>query len=115
MCGRYIKATLALTACVFKAVDSIGQKADTAQKASSLLLMDLLVIPHADGDGIRFSNVSVGKEKRRYNRYTYLMRCAIETLFYCSTNRHLVKGNRNFPEDFPGTTAKTHPRHGGYY
>lgn len=52
MCGRHIKASLALTACVFKAVDSIGQKADTAQEASSLLLMDLLVIPHADGDGV---------------------------------------------------------------
>lgn len=52
-----------LTACVFKAVDGVGQKADTAQETSSLLLVNLLVIPHTDGDGVRFSNVSKEREK----------------------------------------------------
>lgn len=44
--------TLTLTARVFKAVDSVGQKADTAQEASPLLLVNLLVVPHADCDGV---------------------------------------------------------------
>lgn len=50
--GWYIGLILTLTACVFKAVDSVGQKADTAQEPSPLLLVNLLVIPHADGDRI---------------------------------------------------------------
>lgn len=48
----YNWATLTLTACVFKAVDGVGQKADTAQEPSPLLLVNLLVIPNADSDGV---------------------------------------------------------------
>lgn len=51
-----------LTACVFKAVYSVGQKANTTQESSSLFFMNLLVIPHANSDRVGFSNVS--KEKR---------------------------------------------------
>lgn len=50
--GCYIRVSLTLTACVFKAVDSVGQKADTAQEPGPLLLVNLFVIPHADGDRI---------------------------------------------------------------
>lgn len=46
------KAEPTLTACVFKAIDGVGQKADTAQEPGPLLLMNLLVIPHTDSDGI---------------------------------------------------------------
>lgn len=60
--GCYIGVTRTLTACVFKAVDRVGQKADTAQEPSPLLLVNLLVIPHTDGDRIRFSDVPEGKE-----------------------------------------------------
>lgn len=58
-----MRFTLTLTARVFKAVDGVGQKADTAQEPSPLLLVNLLVIPHADGDGIRFPDVSEGKNR----------------------------------------------------
>lgn len=63
--GWYIGLILTLTACVFKAVDSVGQKADTAQEPSPLLLVNLLVIPHADGDRIGLPDVSEGKKRRR--------------------------------------------------
>lgn len=50
-----------LTASIFKAVYGVGQEADTPKESSSLLLVDFLVIPHADCDGIRLSDVSEEK------------------------------------------------------
>lgn len=47
-----------LTACVFKAVDRIWEEANTAEEPSSLLLVNLLVIPNTDSDWVRFPNVS---------------------------------------------------------
>lgn len=67
---RPIANTVALTASVFKAVDGVGQEADTPQESSSLLLVDLLVIPHADCDGIRLPDVS---EERNTSRRTSLV------------------------------------------
>lgn len=49
---------MTLTAGVFKAVDGVGQKSDTAQETSSLLLVDLLVVPHTNSDRVGLSNVS---------------------------------------------------------
>lgn len=51
-----MKANL-LTASVFEAIDGIGKKTNTTKKSSTLLLMDLLMIPHADRDGIRLPNI----------------------------------------------------------
>ena len=45
------------TASVFEAVDGVGQEAHTAQEPGPLLLMDLLVVPHTDGDGVRFTDI----------------------------------------------------------
>lgn len=56
---------MSLTARVFKAVDSVGQEADAAQEASPLFLVNLLMVPHADRNRIRFPDVSERKEKRR--------------------------------------------------
>ena len=39
-----------LTASVFESVDCVGQEADTAEETCTLLFVDLLVIPYADGD-----------------------------------------------------------------
>lgn len=50
-----------LTAGVFEAVDGVGEKAYTAQEASPLLLVNLLVVPHTDGDGVRLPNVPMEK------------------------------------------------------
>lgn len=47
-----------LTTSVFKAVDGVWEKPDTAQETSSLLFMNFLVIPHADRYWIRLPNVS---------------------------------------------------------
>lgn len=47
-----------LTAGVYESVDGVGQEADTAQKSSTLLFVNLLVVPYTDGDGVRFSNIS---------------------------------------------------------
>lgn len=56
---------LPLTARVFKAVDGVGQEADAAQEAGPLLLVNLLVIPHADCDRVRFPDVSEEQETRK--------------------------------------------------
>lgn len=47
-----------LTAGVYESVDGVGQEADTAQKTSALLFVNLLVVPYTDGDGVCFSNIS---------------------------------------------------------
>lgn len=47
-----------LTAGVYESVDGVGQEADAAQKTSTLLFVNLLVVPNADGDGVCFSNIS---------------------------------------------------------
>lgn len=46
-----------LTASVLQSADGVGQQPRTAQEASSLLLVNLLVVPHADGDRIRLPNI----------------------------------------------------------
>lgn len=61
---------VALTASVFKAVDSVGQEADTPKETSSLLLVNFLVIPYAYSDGIGLTDVS---EKKNTNRSTSLV------------------------------------------
>lgn len=48
-----------LTACVFEAVDGVGEEPYTAQKASALLLVDFLMVPHANSDGVQLPDVSV--------------------------------------------------------
>lgn len=53
-----------LTAGVFEAVDGVGEKAYTAQEASPLLLVNLLVVPHTDGDGVRLANISEERRER---------------------------------------------------
>ena len=59
-----LERTHTLTAGVFEAVDGVGEKAYTAQEAGPLLLVNLLVVPHTDGDGVRLPNVPVeGKER----------------------------------------------------
>lgn len=55
---KKIQKLFILTARVFKAVDGVRKKADTAQEPSPLLFMNLLVIPHADSDWIGFPDVS---------------------------------------------------------
>lgn len=47
-----------LTAGVYESVDGVGQEADTAQKTGALLFVNLLVVPHTDGDGVCFSDIS---------------------------------------------------------
>lgn len=63
--SKLLSNKVALTASVFKAVDGVGQEADTPQESSSLLFVDLLVIPHADCDGIRLPDVSEEKNMSR--------------------------------------------------
>ena len=46
-----------LTARVLEAVDGVGQQPHAAQEPRPLLLVDLLVVPHADGDGVRLTDV----------------------------------------------------------
>lgn len=65
--AKSLSNRVALTACVFKAVDGVGQEADTPKESSSLLLVDFLVIPHAYCDGIRLPDVS---EEKNTNRTT---------------------------------------------
>lgn len=64
-----------LTARVFKAVDSVGQEADAAQEASPLLLVNLLVVPHADCDRVGFPDVSEegggGEDKEKGERLMF--------------------------------------------
>lgn len=38
------------TASVFQPVDGVGQEANTAQETCTLLFVDLLMVPYADGD-----------------------------------------------------------------
>lgn len=49
-----------LTASVLQTADGVGQQPHTAQEASALLLVDLLVVPHTDGDGVGLPDVPVG-------------------------------------------------------
>ena len=46
-----------LTSSVFELVDGIGHDAYTSQEASALLLVDLLVVPHTDSDGVFVTNI----------------------------------------------------------
>lgn len=46
-----------LTSSVFELVDGIGHDAYTSQETSALLLVDLLVVPHTDGDGVFVTNI----------------------------------------------------------
>lgn len=59
-----------LTAGVYESVDGVGQEADTAQKTSALLFVNLLVVPYTDGDGVCFSNISgkgtISRHKSQY-------------------------------------------------
>lgn len=48
---------MVLTASVLQSADGVGQQPRTAQEASSLLLVNLLVVPHADGYRIRLPNI----------------------------------------------------------
>lgn len=49
---------MVLTSGVFQPADGIGQQPHTAQKASPLLLVNFLVVPHADSYRIRFPDIS---------------------------------------------------------
>lgn len=51
---------MVLTASVFQSADGVGEQSHTAQEAGPLLLVDLLVVPHTDGDGVGFPNVPAG-------------------------------------------------------
>ena len=46
-----------LTASVFESADGVGQQPHAAQEAGALFLVDLLMVPHADGDGVCLANV----------------------------------------------------------
>lgn len=54
-----------LTACVFKSVDCVGQEADTAEETCALLFVNLLMVPHTDGDGVCLSNVTKKRKSRK--------------------------------------------------
>lgn len=54
-----------LTAGVFESVDGVGQEAHTAQKTRALLLVDLLVVPHTDGDRVSLADVSDREERAK--------------------------------------------------
>lgn len=49
-----------LTASVLEAADGVGQQPHAPQESGALLLVDLLVVPHADGDGVGLPDVPVG-------------------------------------------------------
>lgn len=53
-----------LTASVLEAADGVGQQSHAAQEAGALLLVDLLVVPHADGDGVGLPDVPVSGDTR---------------------------------------------------
>lgn len=57
-----------LTACVFEAVDGVGEEPYTAQKASTLLLVDFLMVPHANSDGVQLPDVSVQTHNTALNQ-----------------------------------------------
>ena len=50
--------TVLLTSCVFQLLDGIGHDAYTPQETGPLLLVNLLVVPYTDRDGILASKVS---------------------------------------------------------
>lgn len=56
---------LQLTASVLETANGVGQQPNAAQEASALLLVDLLVVPHTDGDGVGLPDVPVRGETRR--------------------------------------------------
>lgn len=58
---------MVLTPSVFESADGVGQQPHTAQEASPLLLVDLLVVPHADGYGIAFPNISKNNTQHTFN------------------------------------------------
>lgn len=57
-----------LTACVFEAVDGVGEEPHTAQKASALLFVDFLMVPHANSDGVQLPDVSVQRHNMALNQ-----------------------------------------------
>lgn len=65
-----------LTACVFEAVDGVGQETYTAQKASSLLFVDFLMVPHTNSDGVQLADVSVKRKNIGINQTIYTL-CTI--------------------------------------
>lgn len=64
LCGSG-QELLQLTASVLETADGVGQQPYAAKEASALLLVDLLVVPHTDGDGIGLPNVPVSGETGR--------------------------------------------------
>lgn len=58
---------LVLTASILQSADGIGEQPHAAQEASTLLLVDLLVVPHTDGYRVGFPNVPV----RAHNLFRY--------------------------------------------
>lgn len=58
-----------LTVGVFKSVDGVGEEADATQKTRTLLFVDLLVVPHTDGDGICLSNISGSRKKKKHTEF----------------------------------------------
>lgn len=63
-CGGFLERPL-LTAGVLETADGVGQQPYAAQESGALLLVDLLVVPHADGDGVGLPDVPVGVGGRR--------------------------------------------------
>ena len=57
------QTALVLTASVFQSVDGVGEQAYAAQEPRSLLLVDLLVVPNTDGDGVGFTDVPDGAQE----------------------------------------------------
>lgn len=57
---------LRLTASVLETADGVGQQPYAAQEASALLLVDLFVVPHTDGDGVGLPDVPVRGETGRW-------------------------------------------------
>lgn len=75
-----------LTAGVYESVDGVGQEADTAQKTSALLFVNLLVVPYTDGDGVCFSNIS-GRGRNQAKKSQY----AENSLYFFQTKKSLMK------------------------
>ena len=60
-----------LTTGVLELLNGIGLDLDTPQEARPLLLVDFLVIPHTDCDGVFRTNIP--KIKHQYNMYKYIV------------------------------------------
>lgn len=58
---------MVLTSSIFQSADGVGEQPHTAQEAGSLLLVDLLVVPHADGYRIAFPNISKNNMQLTFN------------------------------------------------